>query len=79
MKTFSRTFILAQDEREIIIQKIKHLYTEIMPLQLGFIASKLDFTEDKSQVLAIANWSNEDQFLALQDTPAFKDLARQVG
>jgi heme-degrading monooxygenase HmoA len=79
MITFSRTFLLPQDNRDTATEKIRHLYTEVMPLQSGFIASKLDFSEDGSQVVAIANWESEERFIALQETEAFRDLARQIG
>jgi heme-degrading monooxygenase HmoA len=79
MKTFTRTFILPQDNPETALEKIKRLYTEVMPIRSGFIASKLDISEDGSRVVAIANWESEDQFIALQETEAFNDLARQIG
>jgi heme-degrading monooxygenase HmoA len=79
MITFSRTFLLPRDNRDTAIEKIRHLYTEVMPIRAGFIASKLDFSEDGSCVVAIANWESEEQFIALQETEAFRELARQIG
>ncbi len=79
MITFTRTFLLPPDDRESATRKIKRLYTEVMPVRSGFIASKLNVSEDGSRVVAIANWESEDQFIALQDTEAFRDLARQLG
>ncbi len=79
MLTFTRTFVLPADDRDTAIEKIKRLYTEVMPVRSGFIASKLNFSDDRSRVVAIANWESEAGFIALQETEAFQDLARQIG
>jgi heme-degrading monooxygenase HmoA len=79
MITFTRTFVLPADDPEIASRKIQHLYTEVMPVRSGFIASKLDISEDGSRVVATANWESEDSFIALQETDAFRDLAKQIG
>lgn len=79
MITFTRTFILPVENRETAIEKIQHLYTEVMPVRSGFIASKLNFSDDRSRVVAIANWQSEEEFIALQETEAFQDLARSIG
>ncbi|MBR8830577.1 MAG: hypothetical protein N5P05_003894 [Chroococcopsis gigantea SAG 12.99] len=79
MITFTRTFWLDTDARSEAMAKIQRLYTEVMPLQPGYIASNLIFAQDGNQLTAVANWESEEQFLALQDTDAFRDLARYIG
>jgi heme-degrading monooxygenase HmoA len=79
MITFTRTFLLPQDNSETALNKIKHLYTEVMPTQAGFIASQLEFIEEGKRVVATANWESEEQFIAIQNTNAFRELARQIG
>ncbi len=79
MVTFTRTFWLDSDNKAETMEKVKRLYTEVMPVQPGYIASNLVFNQDGTELRAIANWESEEQFLALQDTEAFRDLARYVG
>jgi heme-degrading monooxygenase HmoA len=79
MITFTRTFLLPQDNPEIALKKIKHLYTEVMPTQAGFIASQLEFIDGGKRVVAMANWESEEKFIAIQNTDAFRNLARQIG
>jgi heme-degrading monooxygenase HmoA len=79
MITFTRTFLLPQNNPEIALNKIKHLYKEVMPTQPGFIASQLEFIDGGKRIVAIANWESEEQFIALQNTNAFRELARHIG
>jgi hypothetical protein len=72
--TLSKTFILNSGKKDSRFEEIRKLYTEVLPLQVGFISSNLILNEQETEVTAIANWENEEKLVALQDIESFQDL-----
>lgn len=74
MITLSKTFILESGKKDTRFEEIRKLYTEVLPLQPGYIGSNLILNEQETEVTAIANWENEEKLVAVQDLDAFKAL-----
>lgn len=74
MITLSKTFILESGKKDTRFEEIRKLYTEVLPLQAGYIGSNLILNEQETEVTAIANWENEEKLVAVQDLDAFKAL-----
>lgn len=74
MITFSKTFPLESGQKDSRFEDIRKLYTEVLPLQAGFIGSNLILNQEGTEVTAIANWENEEKLIAVQDLDSFKDL-----
>ncbi|PSF37115.1 hypothetical protein C7H19_11800 [Aphanothece hegewaldii CCALA 016] len=77
MITLSKTFILDSGKKDSRFEKLRKLYTEILPLQVGYISSNLILNEQETEVTAIANWEDEEKLVAVQDLDSFKEL--QIG
>jgi hypothetical protein len=74
MITLSKTFILESGKKDSRFEEIRKLYTEVLPLQVGYIGSNLILNEQETEVTAIANWENEEKLVAVLDLDSFKDL-----
>lgn len=74
MITLSKTFILESGKKDTRFEEIRKLYTEVLPLQAGYISSNLILNEQETEVTVIANWENEEKLVAVQDLDSFKDL-----
>lgn len=74
MITLSKTFILESGKKDKRFEEIRKLYTEVLPLQVGYIGSNLILNEQETEVTAIANWENEEKLVAVQDLDSFKAL-----
>lgn len=77
MITLSKTFPLESGKKDSQFEKIRKIYTEVLPLQPGFISSNLILNEQETEVTAIANWENQEKLVALQGIDLFDDL--QIG
>lgn len=77
MITLSKTFNLESGKKDSRFEEIRKLYTEVLPLQPGYISSNLILNEQETEVTAVANWENQDKLVALQDLDLFKEL--QIG
>ena len=78
MVTYTKTYTLNPEQKAVVFPKLKKLYTEVFPVQLGYLSSQLVLNADETQVTAISNWEDEEKLIAFQQSDLFRDLAFQV-
>jgi heme-degrading monooxygenase HmoA len=78
MVTYTKTYTLKLEQKDVVLPKLQKLYTEVFPVQLGYLSSQLVVNADGTQVTATSNWEDEEKLIAFQQSDLFQSLAYQV-
>jgi heme-degrading monooxygenase HmoA len=78
MITYTKTYTLQPEQKALVFPKLRKLYTEVFPVQVGHLSSQLVINADGTQVTAISNWEDEEKLVAFQQSDLFRDVAYQI-
>ena len=78
MITYTKTYTLQPEQKALVFPKLRKLYTEVFPVQVGYLSSQLVINADGTQVTAISNWEDEEKLVAFQQSDLFRDVAYQI-
>jgi heme-degrading monooxygenase HmoA len=78
MVTYTKTYTLQPEQKALVFPKLRKLYTEVFPVQVGYLSSQLVINADGTQVTAISNWEDEEKLVAFQQSDLFRDVAYQI-